>query len=195
MKTETLQIDDLETVAKYILEDEVVAFPTETVYGLGIRYNSSKATKRLIEAKQRDESKFFTLMVSDKKEIEEYAYISEAAYKVIDAFMPGDITIIFKSREGKTNGPTIGIRIPDHDFSISLLRKVGPMYVTSANLSGMPSANTTEEVLTQLDGRIKAVVDGTSGMQQASAVVDMSGDEVKILRDGRITKEMIQNVL
>ena len=192
--TKVLKDLQVEEVCDLILKDEVVAFPTETVYGLGIRYNSPIATKRLIEAKNRDESKFFTLMVAKEEDIEKYAYISEDAKKIIDAFMPGDITIIFKAKEGMTNGETIGIRIPDHAYTLNLLEKIGPMYVTSANLSGCPSANTSDEVLAQLNGRIAAVVEGVSGKKQASAVVSMV-DGVKILRDGRITREMIEEKL
>ena len=194
METILFGQNQIDEVAELILDEEVVSFPTETVYGLGIKYNSSIATDRLIKAKNRDESKFFTLMVSDPSEIEKYAYITPEAKKIMDAFMPGDITIIFEAKEGMTNGPTIGIRIPDHAYTISLLNQVGPMYVTSANLSGLPSANTSDEVLAQLNGRIAGVVLGESGRKQASAVVNTVGG-IKILRDGRITKEMIKEVL
>ena len=95
-----------------------------------------------------------------------------------------------------TNGKeTIGIRIPDNDYVLALLRNVGPMLVTSANLSNHPNTTSTKEVLDQLDGRIDLIVDGKTTDSIASTVVDVSGDEIKILREGKITKEDIEEVL
>ena len=139
-------------------------------------------------------------MVAYKEDIEKYAYVSDWAWKLISAFMPGMITLIFKKREGvdpiMTNGKeTIGIRIPDNDYVLALLRNVGPMLVTSANLSNHPNTTSTKEVLDQLDGRIDLIVDGKTTDSIASTVVDVSGDEIKILREGKITKEDIEEVL
>ena len=95
-----------------------------------------------------------------------------------------------------TNGKsTIGIRIPDSEFVLSLLKKVGPMLVTSANLSQHSNTTSTQEVLNQLDGRIDLVVDGKTSDNIASTVVDVSQDEIKILRAGKITKEQIEEAI
>lgn len=178
----------------------IVAFPTETVYGVGIHFDDEEALERLMEAKNRDYSKAITLMVADKADISQYAYISPQAQKMIDQFMPGMITLIFKKKESvrdsMTNGKsTIGIRIPDSEFVLSLLKKVGPMLVTSANLSQHSNTTSTQEVLNQLDGRIDLVVDGKTSDNIASTVVDVSQDEIKILRAGKITKEQIEEAI
>lgn len=192
-----LEINEL---VEAIQKDKVVAFPTETVYGLGVKFNSRVALDQLMEAKNRDYSKAITLMVSKKEDIKQYAYVSNDASRIIDAFMPGMITLVFKKKEYvdpvMTNGKdTIGIRIPDSEFVLKLLENAGPMLVTSANLSNHSNTTTTEEVLDQLDGRIDYVVEGRTTDSIASTVVDVSGDEVKILREGKITLKMIEEVL
>ena len=198
--TKVVLENQMNEICDVIQKGGIVAFPTETVYGVGIHFDDEEALERLMEAKNRDYSKAITLMVADKKDISQYAYISPQAQKMIDQFMPGMITLIFKKKESvhdsMTNGKsTIGIRIPDSEFVLSLLKKVGPMLVTSANLSQHPNTTSTQEVLNQLDGRIDLVVDGKTSDNIASTVVDVSQDEIKILRDGKITKEQIEEAI
>ena len=193
METQIKKRAEIDAVAAALKQEKVVAFPTETVYGLGVIYDSAAAVERLIEAKQRDMSKRFTLMLSDKEELAEYVYVSYRDQLIIDKFMPGDITVILNSKKEKG---TIGIRIPDDTFVPELIRKTGkPLFVTSANISHQPSTTTTKEVLEQLNGRIPFVVEGECGNLQASSVVDLTTDEIKILRQGRITIEMIEEEL
>lgn len=193
METQIKKRTEIDIVAAALRQEKVVAFPTETVYGLGVIYDSPTAIKRLIEAKQRDLSKRFTLMLSDKEELDQYVYVSYRDQLIIDKFMPGDITVILNSK--KEEG-TIGIRIPDDEFVRELIRRAGkPLYVTSANISHQPSTTTTKEVLEQLNGRIPFVVEGECGNLLASSVVDLTTNEIKILRQGRITIEMIEEEL
>lgn len=198
--TKVVLENQMNEICDVIQKGGIVAFPTETVYGVGIHFDDEQALDRLMEAKNRDYSKAITLMVADKKDISQYAYISPQAQKMIDQFMPGMITLIFKKKESvrdsMTNGKsTIGIRIPDSEFVLSLLKKVGPMLVTSANLSQHSNTTSTQEVLNQLDGRIDLVVDGKTSDNIASTVVDVSQDEIKILRAGKITKEQIEEAI
>lgn len=198
--TKVVLENQMNEICDVIQKGGIVAFPTETVYGVGIHFNDEEALERLMEAKNRDYSKAITLMVADKADISQYAYISPQAQKMIDQFMPGMITLIFNKKESvrdsMTNGKsTIGIRIPDSEFVLSLLKKVGPMLVTSANLSQHSNTTSTQEVLNQLDGRIDLVVDGKTSDNIASTVVDVSQDEIKILRAGKITKEQIEEAI
>lgn len=198
--TKVVLENQMNEICDVIQKGGIVAFPTETVYGVGIHFDDEQALDRLMEAKNRDYSKAITLMVADKKDISQYAYISPQAQKMIDQFMPGMITLIFKKKESvrdsMTNGKsTIGIRIPDSEFVLSLLKKVGPMLVTSANLSQHSNTTSTQEVLNQLEGRIDLVVDGKTSDNIASTVVDVSQDEIKILRAGKITKEQIEEAI
>lgn len=198
--TKIVTQQDIQQICEVIQNGGIVAFPTETVYGLGIRFNDQEALDHLMEAKNRDYSKAITLMVADSKDILQYAYVSDKAQKIIKQFMPGMITLIFKKKKSvddiMTNGKsTIGIRIPDSEFVLSLLKKVGPMLVTSANLSHHQNTTSTKEVLQQLDGRIDMIVDGKTSDNVASTVVDVSQDEMKILRAGKITKEQIEEAI
>ncbi len=198
--TKIVKQDELNVVVKAVNEGKLVAFPTETVYGLGIEFNNLQALENLMEAKNRDYSKAITLMVSKKEDIEKYAYVNDNAKKIINAFMPGMITLVFNKKESvndlMTHGKkTIGIRIPDSSFVLELLEKAGPMLVTSANLSNHPNTTTTKEVLEQLDGRIDLVVDGNTSSSLASSVIDVTDEEIKILREGIITLKDIEEVL
>lgn len=198
--TKIVSAKDIDIVCDVIEEGKVVAFPTETVYGVGVKFGSREALDKLMEAKERDYSKAITLMLGFKDDIEKYAYVSAKAWKLISAFMPGMVTLVFKKKEGvdpvMTNGKdTIGIRIPDDEYVLTLLRSAGPMLVTSANLSNHPNTTSTKEVLDQLDGRIDLIVDGETTDSIASTVIDVSSDEIKILREGKITLKDIEEVL
>lgn len=198
--TKIVKKTEQKEIVQAIQEEMVVAFPTETVYGLGVKFGSQKALDKLMEAKNRDYSKAITLMLASSKDISNYAYVSEQAQKLIDAFMPGMITLVFKKKESvddsMTNGKeTIGIRIPDNEYVIGLLKEAGPMLVTSANLSNHSNTTSTQEVLDQLDGRTDYVVEGETSDNIASTVVDVSKNEIKILREGKITKKDIEEVI
>ena len=169
--TKVVNSSEMNEIISTIKNGKVVAFPTETVYGLGVKFGSVEALDLLMEAKNREYSKAITLMVANKQEIENYAYVSHDAKKIISRFMPGMLTLVFKKKENvdskMTNGKeTIGIRIPDNDFVLSLLKEAGPMLVTSANLSNHPNT-----------------------------VIDVSGKDIKILREGKITQKQIEEVI
>ncbi len=198
METQRLTKKDSAHIVEILNRGGVVAFPTDTVYGLAVRYDLKEAILKMKEAKQRPETKPFPMMVSSKAQIERVAVTDARSQKLIDQWMPGALTLVFKKRpeidELVTNGfPTIGIRMPDDDFVLEIINRVGvPLLVPSANLSGQPSCTTSEEVLKQLDGRIDAVVLGESGASTASTVCDTTGDELKILRQGPIKLEDLE---
>lgn len=199
MNTVLVEKNDMKEVVELLQRGEVVAFPTETVFGLGVKFGDLAYLEKIYELKKRDHSKAVTLMVADKNDIEKYAYVSADAKKVIDAFMPGMMTLILKKKENVddryTAGlETIGIRIPDDPFVLQLLKEVGPMLVTSANISGTPALLHTEEVYEQFNGQLPLIVKGNCVSQVASTVVKID-DQVDILRQGLITKEEIEEVL
>ena len=199
METQRLTKKDSAQIVEILNRGGVVAFPTDTVYGLAVRYDLKEAILKMKEAKQRPETKPFPMMVSSKAQIERVAVTDARSQKLIDQWMPGALTLVFKKRpeidELVTNGfPTIGIRMPDDDFVLEIINRVGvPLLVPSANLSGQPSCTTSEEVLKQLDGRIDAVVLGESGASTASTVCDSTGDDLKILRQGPIKLEDLED--
>ena len=200
MNTVLVEKDALDTVAKLVTANEVVAFPTETVFGLGVKFGSHQALEALYQVKHRDRGKAISMMISKPEAIERYAYVSEEAKKIIRAFMPGMITIILKKKPFiddffTASLDTIGIRIPDDPFVLSLLDKTGPMLVTSANISGNESLVDDQAVMKVFSGKIPIIVKGESISKKASTIVDVSKGKVEILRLGDITKEEIMEVL
>ena len=198
METQRLTKKDSAQIVEILNRGGVVAFPTDTVYGLAVRYDLKEAILRMKEAKQRPETKPFPMMVSSKAQIERVAVTDERSRKLIDHWMPGAFTLFFNKRseidELVTNGfSTIGIRMPDDEFVLELINRVGvPLLVPSANISGQPACTTSEEVLKQLEGRIDAVVLGESGASTSSTVCDTTGTELKILRQGPIKLEDLE---
>lgn len=172
---------------------ELVAFPTDTVYGLGASLRYPASILKLYEVKGREAAKAIPILVSSPQELGLVAqHLAEVAQRLAERFWPGPLTLVVPRRPDLpaelSPYPTIGVRMPDHPDALALLRVAGPLAVTSANLSGQPSAVTAQEVLAQLDGRIPLVLDGGAcpgGI--SSTVVDTTSPELRILRQGPLT--------
>ena len=196
-----LLTSELQLAKKVLDESGVIAFPTETVMGLGIYFNDEKAYKRLNEIKNRPEDKPYTLMLADKTEISKYAYIDNKAQKVINTFMPGPITILLKSKDivpgyVTHNTGIIGIRVPDTPLVIELINYCKtPLLVPSANKSGNKPALTSYEVKDIFHDEVGYVFNADSGRQAPSTIIDLTGEEVKILREGPITLDDINKII
>ena len=199
METVLVEKENINEVIDLLNHDEVVAFPTETVFGLGVKFSHLEALEKIYEIKHRSHSKAISLMIYDPKDIEKYAYVNKNAQKLIDHFMPGMITLVLKKKsilsDDFTVGyDTIGIRIPDDPFVLKLLKEVGPMLVTSANISGQETLLNDQEVYKQFKGKIKMIVKGKCKNTLASTVIKVDED-VTILRQGCIQEEEIREVL
>ena len=166
MQTKKFTKEDLQEVVALLKEGKVVAFPTDTVFGLGVIYENEEALIALKESKGRPEDKPIPTMVASVEQMKSIAYVDDAASRLAKAFMPGAFTIILKKKENLpdyiTNGfSTVGIRMPDDEFVLDLIKECGkPLLVTSANLSGHETGVYDKQVLEQLDGRIDAIVLG-----------------------------------
>ena len=179
----------------------VVAFPTDTVYGIGVSAFDGKAINKIYDVKGRSHLKAIPILASDLKDLTQITPpLSPKVQRLINKFWPGALTLILPLLPGLPENlsptPTVGLRIPDHDLVRDLLQKTGPLAATSANLSGEPSALTADEVLQQLEGRIDLILDGgpvPGG--QASTVVDCINNEFIILREGPITDKDIKMIL
>ncbi len=187
-----LEKDQFAEVVSLLKKGEIVAFPTDTVFGIGVIYSDRNAVEKMKIAKGRDAHKPFPLMVADVSQMEQVAYLSEREKMISLVYMPGALTMVLNRRDSIdpafVNGfKTVAIRIPQDDFVLRLLRAVGPMFVTSANNSGEPAANTHEEVLSQLDGRIAAVVKGEALSHTASTIIDCTSSQLRCLREGDIS--------
>lgn len=192
---------EIDTIALELKNGKVIAFPTDTVYGVSVIYDDLAALENLKRAKGRPETKPIPTMVASLEQIRKIAVVDDRALKVIKSFMPGAITIILPKKDEVsdyiTNGKkTIAIRMPNDDFILKLIDKCDrPLLVSSANLSGGDNSFTTNDVLAQLDGRIDGIVEGTAGGKLASTIVDLTDDNITILREGPISYEEIVKTL
>jgi L-threonylcarbamoyladenylate synthase len=179
----------------------LVAFPTDTVYGVGALAFDRIAVESIYTAKDRPVEKAIPVLLGDVDDLVKVAItVPEIALKLADHFWPGPLTLVIPKHPGLSEsvsaGPTVGVRIPNHPIARALLRLAGPMAVTSANLSGRPSPTTAQEVFAQLSGRIALILDG--GMTPGgvpSTVVDCAGGEPQILRAGPIPKSEILAII
>jgi L-threonylcarbamoyladenylate synthase len=180
---------------------ELVAFPTDTVYGIGtLAFNAEGAAKIYI-AKERPPDKALPILLADIEDFEKVAInIPEMAVRLAKAFLPGALTLILPKRPSVPTSvsalETVGVRIPKHDFTRALLRAAGPMAVTSANRSGAENPLSAEDVYTQLKNRLPLILDGgKSAGGIPSTVVDCTGENPIILRAGIIGEMQIRSVL
>jgi L-threonylcarbamoyladenylate synthase len=204
MKTETLPITNPKSFARAVEilnRGGLVAFPTDTVYGLAAQVDNPAAIEKLYQAKQRSKEKAIPVLLGSPAELEQVAAsVSPAAQKLAEAFWPGPLTLVIVGHpdlpDNLAPGPTLGVRIPDHPDALTLLGLTGPLAVTSANLSGGENASSATEVAAQLSGRIDLILDGgvTPG-GQPSTVVDCTSESLTILRSGPISQDEIQQKL
>ena len=198
---EMLRQAQLDIAAKILNNCGVIAFPTETVYGLGVIYDNKEAYDKLVQVKRRPPEKPFTMMLSDVEDVEKYAKLSKVSRALVKAFMPGQFTLLTEAQPGLpmwciSETGTVGIRIADYDLIRNLIRKTGkPLLVPSANKAGETPATTSEEVKSTLGAELDAIIEGASVSNTPSTIVLVQGDEVKIIRAGIISIEQINEVI
>ncbi len=204
MKTEFLSASDPHAITRayqVLLSGGLVAFPTDTVYGVGSLAFDEEAVKSIYAAKERPIEKAIPVLIGDTEQLIQVAEeIPIVANKLIARFWPGPLTVLVPKKpslpEVVSATSTVGVRVPDHEIARALLRLAGPMAVTSANRSSQPSPNTAQDVLDQLDGRISMILDGgkTPG-GVPSTLVDCTGSEIQILREGPISRDTLLNAI
>lgn len=178
----------------------LVAFPTDTVYGLGCLAELPESIDRLYEVKSRDTSKAIAVLIGEIDQLPRVAAgLGEMAGRLAAHFWPGALTLVVPRNPALPANlsplPTIGVRMPNHAFALALLRQAGPLATTSANRSGLPSPVTAAEVLEQLHERVDLVIDGGAcpgGVP--STVVDCTGADPRILREGAITRNQLEKL-
>ena len=189
--------------AGLIRQGELVAIPTETVYGLGADGLNETAVAKIFEAKGRPQDNPLILHIWDAKQMEQFCHdIPKAAYELAEAFWPGPLTMVLPAREivpKRTTGglSTVALRCPDNAVTREIIRLSGvPIAAPSANISGKPSTTTAQHVLHDHDGKIAAVVDGgPCRVGVESTIVDLTEDRPRLLRPGGITPEQLVSVL
>ena len=196
-----LNANQLDEAAKLLRQGKVIAFPTETVYGLGVIYDSKEAYDELVKVKRRPPTKPFTLMLADREEVEKFAALNKVSKAIVKNLMPGQITMITKAQPGLPSWcvsdiGNIGVRIADYDLIRDLIRKTGkPLLVPSANKSGEQPGTTAKEVVDAFDDEIAAVVDGKTVSNIPSTIVLVEETHTEIFREGAIKIEDIKKAI
>jgi L-threonylcarbamoyladenylate synthase len=197
---EAERIDEAVTLLK---KGGVIAFPTETFYGLGADARDEAAIDKIFGIKGRDFKNPILVVIGDRDHLDAFAAdIPENAQKLMDRFWPGPLTIVFRAATSVSPKLTagsgkIGIRLTSHPIAMEISKRLGgPVTATSANLSAAPECSSAEQVLAQLEGRIDGLVDGgqTPG-GKGSTIVDATVSPVKVLREGVIDAALIQDTL
>lgn len=202
-------IKDTKKDAKYIKDagniiaaGGLVAFPTETVYGLGANALKGPAVKRIFQAKGRPADNPLIVHVADPAEVEQMAHLNDTAIKLMQTFWPGPLTLVLPKKptapdEVTAGLDTVAVRMPSHPVALALIKAAGvPIAAPSANLSGRPSPTTVWHVLEDMTGKIAGVLDGGScQLGVESTVLDVSDGTPTILRPGGVTAEQLQPVL
>jgi L-threonylcarbamoyladenylate synthase len=194
---------ELAEAAEILIRGGLVAFPTETVYGLGANALDASAAEKIYEAKGRPSDNPLIVHISNLKDIELLAEdIPQKAYQLAEVFWPGPLTIILKKKDcvpyGTTGGlNTVGIRLPANEIARSLIAAAGVFVAApSANVSGKPSPTKAEHVIADLEGKVDMIIDGGSAtLGLESTIVDLSEEAPVILRPGCITRAMLENVI
>lgn len=197
-------MEHLEEAAKLLRDGSIVAFPTETVYGLGADARNTTAVEAVFEAKGRPSDNPLIVHIANREQLSEFvSEINELSEALMSAYWPGPLTIILPLKPEVLSArvtaglDTVGVRIPDHPVALQLLALAGcPVAAPSANRSGRPSPTLAEHVQADLDGRIEGIVDGgATGVGVESTVVQADADgTVTILRPGGITEEQLRTV-
>jgi L-threonylcarbamoyladenylate synthase len=204
MKTEIMQADHpvaFHHALDVLKNGGVLAFPTDTVYGLAAFPFEETMVERLYVVKGRNSTKAIAILIGNLVDLKQIVRdMPPLALCLARHFWPGPLTLVLPSLDSLpknlSSNTTIGVRMPDHPVALTLLKQAGPLAVTSANMSGQGNTKTAQEVLEQLGGRIHLILDGgTTPGGVPSTVVDCTDNELVILREGPLTLKDLQAVL
>lgn len=196
--------DNITRAARHLRSGRLVAFPTETVYGLGADARNGAAVAQIFAAKGRPSFNPLIIHVADYETVQEWAEVSPIAKRLAKAFWPGGLTMVLNKRTNaklsdlvSAGLPSIAVRVPSHPVALALLREAGfPVAAPSANRSGHVSATTAAHVADDLDTPALAMIldDGPSPLGIESTIIDARSDNVQLLRPGAVTREVLADV-
>lgn len=196
----TLTKEQYKEAASILRDGGIIAFPTETVFGLGVIFNNEASYERLINVKRRPPNKPFTLMCASKDDVYKYAQLNKTAIKLVEAFMPGQFTLICKAKQFLpsyvvSSEGNVGIRVPDDEFVQKLIKEVGyPLLVPSANKANEQPALNSSEAISIFQDEIDATIVGESKSNVPSTIVLVDND-IHLIREGLIKKEDIDKII
>ena len=186
---------------KALNNHKVIAFPTETVFGLGVFYDDEEAYELLNKIKNRREDKPYTLMLGDVSKISDYAYIDDKYLPIVNKYMPGSLTILLKAKSNVPGYVThhtgiIGVRVPSNNEALQLLSFVNkPLLVPSANKADQKPALSEQEVKEIFKDEIAVIVPGNISSGLPSTIIDLTGEQIKLIRKGPISLEELESLI
>lgn len=197
---------DYKKIGAELKNGKIIIYPTDTVYGVGGIITNEETIKNIYKAKDRSFSSPLIALISSADKIEEIAVINEKnrdkINKLIQVFWPGGLTIILESKKIVppimiSNGKTVGVRMPDHEAALKIIESAGGILpTTSANISGEATPRSYEELDEKFKCRVDITVDGGKcPIGTASTIIDMSSENIKILREGAISQSQIENII
>lgn len=187
---ENPQLRLVRIVVDKLRQGGVIAYPTDTIYGIGCDIFNRKGVKKIYQIKQRDPRKPFSFICSDLSEVANYAQVSNAAFKIMKRYLPGPYTFVLEASRVvpdllTTKQKTVGIRIPDNPIALQIVRELGhPLVTTSANISGEDIFSDPADIEQRLGKILDLVVDGGSLSGDPSTVISLVNDQIEVLREG-----------
>ena len=184
-----MQEDNIQKAIACIKNEEVVGIPTETVYGIGVDPLSQAAVDKIFNLKERDENKPLSILVHSFHDLIKLKIISKVP-EIVELYWPGPLTIIVESElnfadgVGTKNPNSIGVRVPDNELTLELLKKTGPLAVTSANISGQEDITNERDAEAVFGDKIGHYLQGSALHGSGSTIVDFRGEEFKVIREG-----------
>jgi len=187
---ENPQLRLVRIVVDKLRQGGVIAYPTDTIYGIGCDIFNRKGVKKIYQIKQWDPRKPFSFICSDLSEVANYAQVSNAAFKIMKRYLPGPYTFVLEASRVvpdllTTKQKTVGVRIPDNPIALQIVRELGhPLVTTSANISGEDNFSDPVDIQQKLGNMLDLVVDGGSLSGDPSTVISLVNDQVEVLREG-----------
>ena len=180
----------IDQVCEKLRKGGVIAYPTDTTYGLGCDIFEKRGVRTIYQIKKRDERKPFSFICADLADVSRYAQVSNFAFKIMKRHLPGPYTFVLEATRVVpanlvTRQKTVGIRIPDEPIALAIVRELGhPLVTTSANISGEEPLHDPVEIHEQMGRLLDVVVDGGVRLGDPSTVISLLGDRIEVLREG-----------
>jgi len=190
INSQTPQLRQVNRVVESLKQGGVIAYPTDTIYGIGCDIFNRKGVRKIYQIKQRDPRKPFSFICADLSDVSNYAQVSNFAYKIMRRHLPGPFTFVLEATRAvpdllTTRQKTVGIRIPDNPIALSIVKELGhPLVTTSVNISGENVMNDPLDIEEQLGRSLDMVVDGGIVSGDPSTVISLIDDRVELLREG-----------
>ena len=187
---------NLANVISALKNGEIIVYPTDTLYGLGVDIYNNSAVKKLFLIKKRSFNQPLSIAVSNINDLKVVAFVDDRIIRVAERFLPGKLTLVLKKKTVVSDiltagGNCVAVRITNNTIALQILSVFGPLTCTSANIHGMPTPNKINEIQKQFKNKINVYIDAGELKDKPSTIVDLSGEKVMILREGSIPAQKI----